>query len=78
MQGTKAERMDSTARFVSVILPAFPIDPQWWFPPTALVHLSMLVLLMYERFQSSGEGHLHAFVDGEVWRRYEKRIIEFD
>jgi hypothetical protein len=75
--------MDLTARFVSVILPAFPIDPQWWFPPTALVHLSMLVLfmlvlLMYERFQSSGEGHPHAFVDGEVWRRYEKRIIEFD
>jgi hypothetical protein len=77
--------MDSTARFVSVIRgpPGFPDDtyptiPQWWFPPTALVHLSMLVLLMYERFQSSGEGHLHAFVEGEVWRRYEKRIIEFD
>jgi hypothetical protein len=41
-------------------------------PSTVLVVLSMLLFLMYERFQASGKGRLHAFVDGEVWRRYEK------
>jgi hypothetical protein len=49
----------------------------WWFHQTALVPLSMLPFLMYERFQASGKGHLHAFMDGEVWRRYEKQIMEF-
>jgi hypothetical protein len=47
-------------------------------PSTVMVLLSMRVFSIHERFQASGKGHLHAFVDGEVWRRYEKRIIEFD
>jgi hypothetical protein len=36
---------------------------------TVLVVLSMRVFLMYECFQGLGCGHLHAFVDGEVWRK---------
>jgi hypothetical protein len=77
-QGVSRERTDSTARFVSVIRwpPGFPEDTQWWFHLTALVLLSMLVSSMYERFQSLGKGHTSAFMDGVVWRHYEKQIFE--
>jgi hypothetical protein len=44
---------------------------------TVLVDLSMLPFLMYERFQALGKGQQRAFVHGEVWRRYEKQILEF-
>ena len=40
----------------------------WWCHLTILVLLSMALFAMYERFQTLGYGHLHAFVDGEVWR----------
>jgi hypothetical protein len=37
-------------------------------PSTVMVLLSMLVFSIHERFQASGKGPTHAFMDGVVWR----------
>src|SRR5262249_16011464 len=50
---------------------------EWWFQQAELVVLSMVIFLMYERFQSSSEGHPHAFLDGVVGGVMKKRLFSF-